>query len=361
MSLATFLSKRKRTYKLLKNLFGTPVNAIISVMVGILLFKVLQWVVKWGFVNATWVGSTKQMCLENEGACWIFIREKFLFFIYGFVPNAEYWRINLLFILFVALFLILFIKKVKYKAGILISYLVIFPVMIMILAGKGLGLPPISFNLWGGAMLTFVFSVLGLLFSFPLGILLALGRRSKLPVIKYFSVTYIEFFRGVPLIAILFVSSTVLPFFFPPGFEVAKILRVTIGLIFFQSAYLAEVIRGGLQTIQPIQYESADALGLHYVYKMYYVILPQVLRNVIVNIGDISIAFIKDTTLVYIIGLFDMLGIYVPITSDSLWLGTEPEALIFSGLLYWVLCYIVARVIRAADKRLNKSRRGVKL
>lgn len=344
----------------LQNLFGSPINIVITLFLCYILVRVLMWLVGWGIINATWVGDNKQICFDNGGACWIFIGEKLKFFIYGFIPQSTYWRINVLFLLILGSCSLFFINRVKYKPFIFMSYLVIFPLWIKIFVIGGLfGLEVISFNLWGGFMLTFIFSLLGLLYSFPIGLLLALGRRSPLPVIKYVSIGYIEFFRGIPLITILFVSSTVLPFFLPPGMEIPKVIRVTLGLIFFQSAYLSEVVRGGLQTIEKSQYESADSLGLHYIHKMYYVILPQALRNVIINIGDISIAFVKDTTLVYIIGLFDMLGVYVPTTSDPYWLGTEPEALIFSGFLYWLLCSVVAWFVRIIDRKVNKDRKGV--
>ncbi len=351
-----------RTRFIIRNLFGSVTNTIISVVVLYVLVQLVSKAVHWGITTATFTGDSKQICFDNGGACWIFIREKFLFFIYGFVPRSEYWRINILFVLIILLMMLFFVKKIKNKSLLFLVYLGVFPLCTYILAYGGFwGLKEIPFDKWGGFMLTALLSLFGLMFSFPLGLLLSLGRRSKLPIVRYFSVGYIEFFRGIPLITILFMASTVALFFLPQGYEVPKVLRIIIGLVFFQSAYLAEIIRGGLQDINKAQYESADSLGLNYFYKMYYVILPQALRTVIINIGDISVAFIKDSTLVYIIGLFDMLGIYVPVTSDSLWLGMEPEALIFSGILYWVLCYIIATFVRIADKRINKDRRGVSL
>ena len=351
-----------RTRFVIENLFGSVSNTIISLIVLYLLTQFFLWIINWGFINATFTGNSKQICLENGGLCWIFIREKFLFFIYGFIPSTEYWRINILFLLILFLMLLFFMKQIKNKALLFLIYLIVFPLLTYILAYGGVwGLKEVSFDKWGGFMLTALLSLFGLMFSFPIGILLSLGRRSKLPIVKYFSIGYIEFFRGIPLITILFMASTVALFFLPQGYEVPKIIRVIIGLVFFQSAYLSEVIRGGLQTINKIQYESSDALGLNYFYKMYYVILPQVLRIVIINIGDISVAFIKDSTLVYIIGLFDMLGVYVPLTSDVLWLGMETNALIFSGVLYWILCYIISTFVRLIDKRINKDRKGVPL
>lgn len=351
-----------RTKKIVKNLFKNPLNSIITLFSLFLIIRIIIWFFDWGILNATWVGNTKQICFENSGACWIFIKDKIFFFVYGFIAKKDYWRINILFLLYLCLGLLFFVKAIKNKVVLILFYLILLPFITFVFAGGGIfGLSKISLTLWGGFMLTAVFSLMGLLYSFPIGLLLALGRRSKLPIIKAFSVGYIEFFRGIPLITILFMSSTVLPFFFPVGFEVPKILRVILGLVIFQSAYLAEVVRGGLQTVEKIQYESADSLGLAYAHKMYFVILPQALRNIVINIGDISIAFIKDTTLVYIIGLFDMLGIYVPLTSDPIWLGTETEALFFSGMLYWVLCFVVAKLFKGVDKIINKDRKGVSI
>ncbi len=196
---------------------------------------------------------------------------------------------------------------------------------------------------------------MGLAYSFPLGLLLALGRRSELPVVRGLSVAYIEFFRGIPLITILFMSSVVVPFFLPPGASVDKIVRIVIGMTFFQSAYLAEVIRGGLQSIDKGQYEAADALGFGFWLKAYLIILPQALKAVISNIGSISISFLKDTTLVLIIGMFDLLGIVTPLVNDSNWLGMEPEGLIFAGIVYWIICFAVSRITRSIERRVHEG------
>ena len=203
-------------------------------------------------------------------------------------------------------------KQIKHKILIMGAQMILWPLIISLLLSGGLGLEKISSNDWGGLTLTFILSIMGLLYSFPLGIIMALGRRSSLKVIKGLSVAYIEFFRGIPLITILFMSSVVVPFFLPQGVAVDKMVRVIIGMTLFQSAYLAEVIRGGLQSIPTGQYEAADSLGFKFGLQSYLVILPQVLRMTVSNIGGISISYIKDTTLVLIIGMFDLLGIVSP-------------------------------------------------
>jgi general L-amino acid transport system permease protein len=335
-----------------KDYFNTPFNAILSVLMIYVVIRIGIWFCSWAIINAVWVGDSREAARPG-GATWAFILNKIRFLMFGFYPKAELWRIPVTLLLIIASFIPYFLKGIKHKILVFASHMILWPLIIYIFLAGGLFLEKVSTNDWGGLSLTFILSSLGLLYSFPIGILLALGRRSEQRIIKTLSIMYIEFFRGIPLITILFMASVVVPFFLPSQVSIDKIIRVVIGMTFFQSAYLAEVIRGGLQAVPKGQYEAADALGFRFGLQQYLIILPQVLKVTISNIGGISISFIKDTTLVLIIGMFDLLGIVSPLASDSNWLGMEPEGLIFAGLVYWIICFAISRLTYKVEKKVN--------
>lgn len=338
--------------KIRQDYFNSPGNAILSLLMLFLLVKVGIWFISWAFINAVWTGENNEAARPG-GATWAFIIKKIRFFLFGFYPKEHIWRIIVTVALMGASFVPYFMKRIHHKVLVFIAHMIIWPLIIGFFLAGGIGLEQVSTNNWGGLSLTFILSALGLLYSFPIGILLALGRRSEQPVIRILSTVYIECFRGIPLITILFMSSVVVPFFLPSGVAIDKIIRVVIGMTFFQSAYLAEVIRGGLQAVPKGQYEAADSLGFKFGLQQYLVIMPQVLKITIANIGGISISFIKDTTLVLIIGMFDLLGIVKPLASDSNWLGMEPEGLIFAGLVYWGICFAISRLTYKIEVKAN--------
>ncbi|MBN2618382.1 MAG: amino acid ABC transporter permease [Spirochaetales bacterium] len=338
--------------KIKKDYFNSPLNSILTLLVIFLLTKVGIWFVNWAFINAVWVGDSAAVATKN-GATWAFIVNKIRFFMFGFFPKDQIWRIIVAIVLIAMSMIPYFIKGIKYKIFIFAGHMLLWPLIIFIMLSGGGIFEKVSTNDWGGLTLTIILSLLGLLYSFPIGVVLALSRRSELPVIRGLSIAYIEFFRGIPLITILFMSSVVVPFFLPEGVAIDKIVRVVIGMTFFQSAYLAEVIRGGLQAIPKGQYEAAESLGFRFGLQSYLIILPQVFKITVSNIGGISISFIKDTTLVLIIGMFDLLGIVNPLASDSNWLGMEPEGLIFAGIVYWLICYSISRITDKAEDKLN--------
>lgn len=338
-----------------KDYFNTPVNAIISLIALFLVVKLGIWLINWAVLDAVWIGESREVA-NKDGATWAFIINKIRFFMFGFFPKEQVWRIPVALIILILTFIPYFMKQIEHKVFIFLAQMVVWPVVIWIFLSGGFGLEKVSSNDWGGLTLTFILSLLGLLYSFPIGVLLALGRRSELPVIRGLSIGYIEFFRGIPLITILFMSSVVVPFFLPNQVAIDKIVRVVIGMTFFQSAYLAEVIRGGLQAIPRGQYEAAEALGFKFGLQQYLIILPQVLKITISNIGGISISFIKDTTLVLIIGMFDLLGIVNPLASDSNWLGMEPEGLVFAGIVYWVVCFSISKLTDKAELKLREKK-----
>jgi general L-amino acid transport system permease protein len=335
-----------------RNLFSSPLNAVLTVTALVLLYLLIPPVIRWAFLHADWRGDSREACTSG-GACWVFIRVRFNQFMYGFYPEAERWRVNLTLLLAMLPAVLLFIKTFPYKRWLAVYLLLVYPVLaFFLLTGGVFGLPPVETSRWGGLLLTLVIASVGMTAALPLGILLALGRRSELPVIRAISVVFIEFWRGVPLITVLFMSSVMLPLFLPEGMNVDKLLRALIGVVLFQSAYMAEVVRGGLQAIPRGQYEAAAALGLGYWRMMGLVILPQALQRVIPGIVNTCIALFKDTTLVIIIGLFDLLGSIHSAITDAHWLGYATEGYVFAALLFWMFCFGLSRYSQALEKHL---------
>ena len=338
-----------------KNLFSGYVNSVLSLFVFYLLYIYIPPLFNWLFVDAIWGGGSREVCeVEGAGACWAFIDSRFSQFMYGFYPKDLLWRPNTAGLLLVALMIPLFIKSFNYKWMLGGFILVIYPIIAYFLIhGGSFGLGVVETNKWGGLMLTLVLSGVGFVASLPIGIVLALGRRSEMPIVKSVSVIYIEFWRGVPLITVLFMSSVMLPLFFSEGTDFDKLLRAMIGIIMFQSAYMAEVVRGGLQAIPKGQYEAASALGLSYWKSMGLIVLPQALKLVIPGIVNTFIALFKDTTLVLIIGLFDLLAIIQQANSDSAWLGFDTEGYVFAASVFWVFCFSMSRYSINLERKLH--------
>lgn len=334
-----------------ENLFSDITSTVLTLLSFALLYIIIPPLLNWLVIDATWSGTKEQ--ITGDGARWIFIYEKFNQFIYGFYPEDQYWRPNLILVLF---FVAIFAFKKVPTIG---KFIIIggFPVISFILLYGGLGLEIIPTTKWGGLLLTIVVASVGIVASFPVGILFALGRQSKMPIIKTISVMYIEFIRGVPLITILFMSSVILPLFFPEGMDFDKLLRALIGITLFQAAYIAEVIRGGLQAIPKGQYEAADSMALSYWQSMGLIILPQALKISIPNIVGSFIALFKDTTLVLIIGLFDVLAMVTLTTTDPNWLGFETEGYVFVTFVYWIICFSMSRYAKSIEDRFNTNHR----
>jgi general L-amino acid transport system permease protein len=341
-----------------RNLFSSLLNTLLTLGSLYLLWIAVPPLIHWAFIEADWVGNTRADC-DSGGACWVFVGLRLNQFLYGFYPPDQQWRVNLGLTVFVALIVPLLIERFRYK-GLVIGVLVlVYPLLAYALFYGGFfALPVVETHLWGGLMLTLILAVVGIVLSLPLGILLALGRRSELPVIRAFSVTYIELWRGVPLITVLFMASVMLPLFFSDELSLDKLLRAMIGIVLFQAAYMAEVVRGGLQAIPKGQFEAASALGLGYWQTTTLVILPQALKMVIPGIVNTFIALFKDTTLVLIIGLFDLLGMVQQSFSDPAWLGYSVEGFVFAGFVYWVFCFGMSRYSQALERRLHRGQQS---
>jgi general L-amino acid transport system permease protein len=334
------------------NLFSTPLNVAMTLLGISLLFLIIPPFVQWAYTDATFAGDTKADC-TGDGACWVFVKMKMDLFMYGFYPEVELWRLQTSLGLFVVLiFAFKMLKTAKLK---FLSFSLYIVVAFILINGGVFGLEVVPTDKWGGLMLTIVVAAVGIVFSFPIGIIVAFGRASNLPIIRSICVTYVEFIRGVPLITILFMSSVILPLFFPEGITFDKLLRALIGITLFQAAYVAEIIRGGLQSIPSGQYEAADAIGLSYWQKMLLVILPQALKVAIPNLVGAFISLFQDTTLVLIIGLFDLLAMVRITSADSAWLGMETEGYVFVTFVFWAFCYGMSRYSNKLEKQFDTN------
>ncbi|MGR3913071.1 MAG: amino acid ABC transporter permease [Gammaproteobacteria bacterium] len=335
------------------NLLSSPSNIALTGFALWFLYSIIPGMLNWLILDATFSGESRDVCrASGDGACWAFINEYFKLFTYGFYPLEQRWRVNLAFVLMcLALVPVLFDRVPMRTYG--LYYACAFPFIAGWLLVGGLGLTPVPTDQFGGIMLTLVVGVTGIAFSLPIGILLALGRSSKLPIIRIFCVGFIEFIRGVPLITLLFVASTMLSYFLPPGTKFDLLLRVLIMVTLFASGYMAEVIRGGLQAIPTGQVEAADALGLKYWQAMRLIVLPQALKISIPGIVNTFIGLYKDTTLVIIIGLLDPLGIGRAALADTKWTGLSTEVYIFVAVFFFISCFAMSRYSLYLESKLE--------
>jgi len=346
------------------NLFSSWLSTAVSLLLAYLIIRYSISFVEWAFFNAIWqvpvVNGQAQTAacreIKGVGACWAVITEKHRFILFGTYPYDEHWRPLLVCFLFVGLYVISAMRRfwnwrlVPIWAGTL--------TLIGILMWGGVfGLSYVPQERWGGLPITLILSTFGLAFAFPLAILVALGRRSKLPAIKMLCILYVELIRGVPLISLLFMASVMFPLFLPEGMNIDKLLRAQIAITLFAGAYLAEVVRGGLQALSRGQYEAADALGLSYWHKTGFIILPQALRMVIPPLVNTFIGFFKDTSLVLIIGIFDLLTAGKTAIVEPAWQGFGVEVYITVGLIYLVFCFAMSKYSQDLERDLNQHRR----
>ncbi|MEX3009393.1 amino acid ABC transporter permease [Hoeflea sp. TYP-13] len=423
------------------NLFSNWVNSVLTILVIYILYVIIPPLISFAFVESVWTGANREACATEAqgglrpdgwfGACWAYTDAYFNQFIYGRYPDAEQWRVNIVFVMFFGGLAPLLIPSVPFKQANIIFLSVIFPVatfilltggnlhysgfllpdavmapsaarfwvdyviltLVILAIGLGIargthsdpmptlktvlgfmaglaivlalfavpfGLQSIETDRWGGLLVTLVIAITGIAVSLPIGIALALGRRSNMPIVKLFSVVFIEFWRGVPLITVLFMSSVMLPLFLPEGVHFDKLLRALIGVAMFSAAYMAEVVRGGLQAIPKGQYEGAMALGLGFGQMMRMIILPQALTLVIPGIVNTFIGLFKDTTLVLIIGLFDFLGQIQSSFTDPTW--ASPVQLLtgymFAAFVYFCFCFGMSRYSAYMERRLDTGHKS---
>jgi general L-amino acid transport system permease protein len=334
-----------------QNLFNGALNSILTIATLYLLWKVVPPFIRWAFIDSVW-HTTGKACGHVSGACWSVIWENIRFILFGFYPYDSQWRpLAAMLILFGLLF---YSQNRKHWKKHLVSLWIagLFS-MGLLMKGGLFGLSSVESTKWSGLPLTLLLAVFGLTAAYPLGVILALGRRSKLPFVKWLCVTYIEMIRGVPLISLLFMSAIIFPLFLPEGVTINKILRAQIAIILFTAAYIAEVVRGGLQAMPRGQYEAAESMGLNYYQTMRLIILPQALKIVIPPTVSILISAFKDTSLVVIIALWDLLKTTQSVLGNPEWMGFSPEAYIFIALLYFGGCFSMSSYSRKLERELS--------
>ena len=336
-------------------------NAGLTLLIIFLTLLATPPALNWMIFDATISGDTKEACVGSEGACWTYIKVWFRRFMYGMYPNEFHWRINTAFIILIGFAFVGYFMRGKLKNYITFYYAILYPIIAFIIinfliSGGSFGLEWVETNAWGGLSLTFIVSFFGLIFCFPLGMILALGRRSELPVIRYISIGYIEFWRGVPLITVLFMSSVMFPMFLPSDAFVDKLIRVIAAIILFEAAYVAEVIRGGLQALPRGQYDAAKSLGMGYWRMQIFVILPQALKLVIPGIANTFLALVKDTPLIFVVGLSEVVGMLQMAKTNPKWLGFAMEGYIFASILFWAICYAMSKYSQYLELKYKTER-----
>ncbi len=348
------------------NLLSSPGNIALTLICVLLLAWAVPPVLRFLIFDAVWSGPDREVCVASPehpdpGACWAFVRVWLSYFVYGFYPAALRWRVDIFFAaLAFGIAWLAWLSAPRRDIGAIYFFIVLPILSFVLLSGVPLiGLAAVPTSLWGGILVTIVVATVGIVVSLPIGILLALGRRSEIPAVKLFSIGFIEFVRGVPLITVLFMASVMLPLFVPERFAPDKLLRALIGVAMFASAYMAEVVRGGLVAMPRGQYEAAQALGLPYWRMMALVILPQALRVTLPNIVNIFIALFKDTTLVFIVGIFDLLRTIEAARGDPRWSTpvTSVTGYAFAAMFYFVFCFAMSRYARRVEARLARAHR----
>ena len=337
-----------------QRLFNNWYNSLLTLALGWGVAQLLVGFYRWAIGNAV-LFATPQQCavLEGKGACWAVILQMGRFILFGRYTYDQQWRPALAVGLFVAMLVATCFRRF-WGVSLLIAWAAVYVLFAILMWGGILGLPYVEQSAWGGLPLTLVLSVVALTFAFPFGVLLALGRRSNLPVIRSLSVGFIELIRGVPLVTVLFMASVMFPLFLPEGLDIDRLLRALVALTLFCSAYIAEVVRAGLQGLPRGQYEAADALGLSYWAKTRLIVLPQALRIVIPPLVGICISTVKNTSLVLIVGLFDLLTTGSNVLKDPLWREYFAEVYLFVALIYFCFCFFMSQFSQSVERQLRR-------
>ena len=345
-----------------KNLFSSPISGLLTILSVLFLAWVIPGLVRFLLTDAVWHADSGEACRANQGgACWPFIWAKAAYFWYGAYPESEHWRVDLVEAIGAVLLVwLLWTSAPKRNLAALLFFIAYPVVAFFLLSGSHwLGLPVVTTDLWGGVLITLLVSLVGIVFSLPLGVLLALGRRSRLPIVNAICTGFIEIVRGVPFITVLFMANFMLPLFLPEGWTPDRLLRPLVGTALFAAAYMAEVVRGGLQAMPKGQFEGAASVGLGYWQTMRLIILPQALTLVIPGIVSNFISLFKDTTLVAIVGIYDLLRTIETARNDPNWSSptTSATGYVVAAAFYWVFCFGMSRYSQGVERRLRAGRR----
>ncbi len=346
------------------NLFNGWLSSGVTILFGYLIIRAAIGFVDWGFLNAIWTvpalpngNPDPATCraVRGTGACWAAVGDKWRFITFGRYPYDQQWRPGICIALFLSLYVMSAMRQF-WRKELAFIWLGILTLIGVLMWGGVLGLRYVPQDEWGGLPITLILATFGLAFAFPLAVFVALGRRStQMPAVKLICVLYVELIRGVPLVALLFMASVMLPLFLPSGMNIDKLLRAQIAIILFVGAYVAEVIRGGLQALPKGQAEAADALGLSYWQKTMRITLPQALRLVIPPLVNTFIGFFKDTSLVLIIGIFDLLTSGKTAMSDPTWQGSSTEIYIVMAIVYFGFCFAMSTYSRSVERKLDSA------
>jgi general L-amino acid transport system permease protein len=341
-----------------RNLFSSIPNTLLTILVIGIIALVLPPFFTWAVAHATWAGDSRDAC-TGDGACWTFVKVHLGFFAYGSYPIEDRWRVDLVAVLLVLAGYPVLSARTKHRGWWAVLLFLVFPVVAgVLLVGGVFGLRYVDTSQWGGLTLDFVITFVNASAALPIGVLLALGRQSNAPVVRMLATGYIEFWRGVPLLSVLFIATLMLPLFLPNGVSINNLLRLMVAMVMFYSAYMAEVIRGGLQGVPKGQIEAASSLGLKWWQFQITVVLPQAFRFAVPNITNTVVDLFKDTTLVTIIGLADVFGSVSRALNDTAWLGMATEGYVFTAVVFFVCCWVMSSYGRHFERRLNRHRAG---
>ena len=340
-----------------RNLFGNLPSSVVTLALLALAAWLLPQLISWALLKAVWAANSDQcQAARGVGACWGVITEKYRLIIFGRYPFEQQWRPEIATIALVGL-LVASCVRVFWKPWLLLLWVAVLALFFTLMKGGAFGLVPVETDRWGGLPLTIMLASLSIVFAFPLAVVVALGRRSKMPAIKTICVLYVELIRGVPLISVLFMASFMFPLFMPPGTSIDVLVRVLVGITLFAAAYMAEIVRGGLQAIPKGQQEAADTLGLSYWQAQRKIILPQALALVVPGVMNNFISIFKDTSLVTIVSLYELTGAMgLALNSDSNWRPFKIEAYLFIAVIYFTFCFSMSRYSLWIEKRLSLSK-----
>ena len=338
------------------NLFGGPITGLLTVLIGGALLYLIPQFLSWAIFRAAWAPNYDACRVDGVGACWGVVTEKYRFILFGRYPFEEQWRPLIATILLLSL-LVASCMRAFWHAWLGVLWVVVLSLFFMLMYGNVLGLSKVETDRWGGLPLTLLLASLSMVMAFPIAMVVALGRRSALPAIRTVSTLYVELIRGVPLISVLFMASFMFPLFMPEGLTIDVLVRVLVGITLFAAAYMAEVIRGGLQAIPKGQIEAAATLGLSYWQTQRKIVLPQALAMVVPSIMNNFIGLFKDTSLVTIVSLYELTGaLSLALNSDANWRPFKIEGYLFIALIYFAFCFSMSRYSIWVEKQVNKGK-----